>query len=231
MQEGVNLIPWHPVLTSSKQSPIGGDRKLTRSVNQSNHVMQICPSNFSPIEGVELCSKNFGQSETCMLIENRRRVSLTQNHCLRPESFRKSHTSMLSKITFSFSPHILKSYHQDMNLLDPNLPADTTQKLTENDLNSTLTHPIDSQTILNSTAEQTDLLTFVENFPLSSLIFRRPKTRPPMRSRQLGRISKMDQIRQHNRNRERAAARTNSRKEQKAGTKSAVGGYETVPFN
>ena len=36
-----------------------------------------------------------------------------------------------------------------MNLLDPNIPPDTAHKLTENDLNSTLTHPIDSQTILS----------------------------------------------------------------------------------
>ena len=70
-----------------------------------------------------------------------------------------------------------------MNLPDPNLPPDTTQILTENDLNSTLTHPIDSQTILNSTAEQTDLYTFVENLPLNSPNFKRPSPRPPMRSR------------------------------------------------
>ena len=91
-----------------------------------------------------------------------------------------------------------------MNLPEPNLPPNITQILTKNDLNSTLTHPIDSQTILNSTAEQTGLLTFVENFPLGSPNFRRPSPRPPMRSRQLDRSSRMDQIRQHNRIRERA---------------------------
>ena len=55
-----------------------------------------------------------------------------------------------------------------MNIPNWNLPPDTTQLLTENDLNSTLTHPIDSQTKLNPTAEQTDHLTFGENFPLNS---------------------------------------------------------------
>ena len=64
-----------------------------------------------------------------------------------------------------------------------NQPPDTDHKLAGNDPNSTLTHSIDSQTILNSLAEQTDLLTFVEKFPLSSPNFRRPNPRPPMRSR------------------------------------------------
>ena len=105
-----------------------------------------------------------------------------------------------------------------MNIQDPNLPPDTTQILTDY-LNSTLTHPNDSQITLNSTAEQTDLLAFVENFPLNSPNFRRPRPRPPLRSRQLGQISRMDQIRQHNRTRERAVktrfvgARITSRKE------------------
>ena len=76
-QEGVNLSPRHSFLPSSKHSPVGGDRKLPRSVNQSNHVMQICPSSFSPIEGVKLSSKNVSQSETSMLIKNHRPVSLT----------------------------------------------------------------------------------------------------------------------------------------------------------
>ena len=70
-----------------------------------------------------------------------------------------------------------------MNLPDPNLLPDTTQILTDNDLNCTLTHPIDSQTKLKSTAEQTDLLLLVEIFPLNSPNFRRPSPRPPMRSR------------------------------------------------
>ena len=97
-----------------------------------------------------------------------------------------------------------------------NLPPGTNQ--TNFDLNSTLTQ-LDSQTLLNSTAEQADLLTFVETFPLNSPKFRRPSPRPPMRFRQLSRISRLDQIHQHNRTRERAAktrfvaTRTTSRKD------------------
>ena len=40
---------------------------------------------------------------------------------------------------------------------------------------------------------------------MNSPNFRRPSMRPPMKSRQLRRISRSDQIRQHNRTRERAA--------------------------
>ena len=149
-----------------------------------------------------------------MQIKKRRPVSLTKNHCLRPESIQNSQTSFLSL------SHLLQSYHhQNMTLPDPYLPPNTNQLLTANDLKSTLVHPIDSQTILNSTMEQTDLLTFVDKFPLNSPNFRRPSPRPPMRSRRLGRISRLDQIRQHNRTRQRAAktrfvaARITSRKE------------------
>ena len=212
-QEGVDLPTRKFSLPSSRTSPAGGDLKLPRSVNQSNHVMQIRVSSFSPIEGVELCSKRVNQSEMGMQIRNRRPVSLTIDRCLRPESIQNSQTFFLS------TSHLFQSHHQSMNLPDPILPPDTNQLLTANHLNSPSVHPIDSQTILNSTAEQTDLLTFVENFPLNSPSFRRLSPRPPMRSRQLGRISRLDQIRQHNRTRERAAktrfvaARTTSRKE------------------
>ena len=67
--------------------------------------------------------------------------------------------------------------------------------------------------------EQAELLSFVENFTLSSPNFRRPSPRPSVRSRQVGRISRLDQVRQRNRTRERAAktrfvaARTVSRRE------------------
>ena len=105
-----------------------------------------------------------------------------------------------------------------MNSSNPTLPPDTSPQPTADDLHSTLVHPPDSQTLLNSTAEQTDLL-FVENFPLSSPNFRRPSPRPTMRSRQVGRISHLNQVRQHNWKQERAAktrfvaAKTISRKE------------------
>ena len=162
--------------------------------------------NSSPIEGVGLWSKDINQSEAGMQIENRRPVSLTENQCLRPESLRNSHQiNKHSKIS-----------NQNSNVM--NLPPDTNQTRTNTDLNSTLTQ-IDSQTLLKSTAEQADFLTFVETFPFNSLNIRRPSPRPPMRSRQLGRNSRLDQRRQRNRTRERAAktrfvaARTTSRKD------------------
>ena len=89
-----------------------------------------------------------------------------------------------------------------------------------NDLNITLTNiSIHSNYILNSTAEQTDLLTFVENYPINLPNFSRRSPRPRLRSRQKGRVSRNEQIRQHNRTTKRAArtrfvaARINSRKE------------------
>ena len=60
---------------------------------------------------------------------------------------------------------------------------------------------------------------FVETFPLNSPNFRRTSLRPPMRSRQQSRISRLEQKRQRNRTRERAAktrfvaTRTTSRKD------------------
>ena len=80
----------------------------------------------------------------------------------------------------------------------------TTTGPTTIDLKATITQP-DLQTILNSTAEQADLLTFVESFPISSPNIRRPSPRPRIRPRQLNCISRLDQIRQRNQTRERAA--------------------------
>ena len=99
------------------------------------------------------------------------------------------------------------------------VPPDTSPQPTVNEVLSHQTHPPDLQPLLNSTAEPLDVLSFVENFPSSSPNFRRQSPRPIMRSRQVGRISRLDQVRQHNRTRERAAktrfvaARTVSRKE------------------
>ena len=212
-QEGVDLstqrFPW----SSSDISPTGGDLKLSRSVNQSDHVLQIRVSSFSPKEGIELCSESINQSETGMLIKNRRPVCFAIDHCLRPELLQISQLSFLSSSKF------LRSHNQSMDLPDNILSPDTRERSTTHDPDSTLVHPLDSQTILNSTAEQNDLLTFRENFSLNSPNFRRPNPRPPMRSRQLGQISRLDQIRQHNRTRVREAktrffaARTISRKE------------------
>ena len=127
-----------------------------------------------------------------MLNQNRSPEFLTQNHCLRPESMRNSQKSMIS----DQKSNLPNLYPYVMNQ-PPN---------TENDPNNTITNvSINSNTILNSTAEQTDLLTFVENFSLNSLNFSRPSCRLPLRSRQMGRMSRTDQNRQHNRTRERAA--------------------------
>ena len=99
------------------------------------------------------------------------------------------------------------------------VPPNTSLQHTVNETLSHQTHPPDSQPLLNLTAEPADLLSFVENFPLSSPNFRRQSPRPTMRSRQVRRISRLDQVRQHNRTRERVAktrfvaARTVSRKE------------------
>ena len=168
-------------------------------MNQSNRVTQIRQLNFSSIEGVELCSESVCQSKTSMLIKNLKPDIFTQDYCLRPESSRNSHSFMLSKINNNFYSTL-----SNLNSFIINQPPDTENGLTGNDPNSTLTNvSIDSHTILNSTAEQTDLLTFVENFPLHSLNLRRPSSRHPIRSRQL--ISRIDQICQDNRTRERAA--------------------------
>ena len=45
----------------------------------------------------------------------------------------------------------------------------------------------------------------MEKITINSLTFSRPSPRPPLRSRQMGRVNRIDQIRQPNRTRERAA--------------------------
>ena len=148
-----------------------------------------------------------------MHIKNRRPVSLALNHCLRPDLHKNSHNSLFSSFSF------ITTHCHIMNSSNPILPPDTFPQPTALALYSTLVHPPDSHALLNSTAEQTDLLSFVENFPLSSLKFRRPSSRPTMRSRQVGQIFRLDQVRLHNRTQERAAktrfvaTRTISRKE------------------
>ena len=74
-------------------------------------------------------------------------------------------------------------------------------------------------TLLQPTTEQAELQTFVETFSVNSPNFRRPSPRPQIRSRQLNRVSRLDQIRQRIRTRERAAktrfvaARSTTRKD------------------
>ena len=158
---------------------------------------------FLPNEGVDLSSQEINQSETGMQIDNRRPVYVSKIPCLRPESLRNSHLTQSSSIAY------LKSTVMSQ-------PPGTNQTTT--DLNSTPTQH-DSQTLVNSTAEKADLLTFVESFPLNSPNFRRPSPGPPMRFRQLSRISRLHQIRQRYRTRERAtktrfvAAGTKTRKD------------------
>ena len=83
-------------------------------------------------------------------------------------------------------------------MTQPSGAKQTTIRPTTLDLNATISQ-LGPQTILNSTAEQADLLTFVESFPISSPSFRRPSPRSPIRSLQLNRISRLDQVRQRNR--------------------------------
>ena len=69
-----------------------------------------------------------------------------------------------------------------------------------NDLNNTIVS-INSNLILISTAEQT----VCGNSSAQFFYFFSPSPRPPLQSHQMGRVSRIDQIRQHNRTRERAA--------------------------
>ena len=171
--------------------------------------MQNCQSNSSSIEGVELCSDRVDQSNTSMLTKNRNPETVGQDHCIRPETLQNSHHFRLSLQ----NSKILKT-----NLYTMNQPQPPCTEV--NVLNNTFTNvSLRSNTILNWTVEQTDLLIFVENFPINSPNFSRPRTRFPLRSCQMGSVSRIKQIRQHNRTRERAArtrfvaARINSRKE------------------
>ena len=138
-------------------------------------------------KGVGLCSHEFNQSGTGMQIDCCKPVDGSRTHCLRPEYLANSHfiSSSLSK--------------KLSNMTTPQNDNPTTT-----DSNTTFTQP-DSMTILHSTAEQADFQKFVESFPINSPSFRRPSPRPQIRSRQLNRMSRLDQIRQRNRTRERAA--------------------------
>ena len=152
-------------------------------------------------EGVELCAHDFNQSGTGMLIDCCRLDDVSNNHCLRPESFRNS----------QLLPIIFSNYQINMTS-----PKNTQQ--TPTDLNTLINQP-DSMTLLQPNTEQAELQAFVEIFPVSSPNFRRPSPRPQLRSRQINRMSRIDQIRQRNRTRERAAktrfvaTRTTTRKD------------------
>ena len=184
-----------------RHSPDGGYDNVTQCFNQSYCGMQMDCLRCLSKEGVGFCSHEFNQSGTGMQIDCYKPDDISKNHCLRPESLANSQF-----ISSSFSQKL-------SNMTKPQNDNPTTT-----DSNATITQP-NSMTILHSTAEQVDLQTFVESFPVSSPNFRRASPRPQIRSRQLNRMSRLDQIRQRNRTRERAAktrfvaTRTTTRKD------------------
>ena len=86
-----------------------------------------------------------------MQIKNRRYQSPSRFHCLIPEIVRNS--QLMLNLNNTEQPDI------EMNDLNTNVSKN-------------------SNTILNSTADQTDLLTFVKTFPINSPNFSRPSPRP-----------------------------------------------------
>ena len=118
-QEGVAPHTRKFSLSSSKFSPVRDVLKTSCPVNQSNHVMQIRASNFSPSEGVALCCSSVDQSETGMQTNIRRPVSLAPNHCLRPELLKNSHNSFFSSFSYT------TTHSHIMNSSNPILPPDT----------------------------------------------------------------------------------------------------------
>ena len=173
--------------SSSQEGVVPLNRKSNCSLDQSNHVMQICAFSLSPSEGVELCCSKINQSETGMLINNCRPASLALNHCLRPELLKDSRNSLFSSLFHSSKSHSLNSSHYfNMNPSHSTVLSDTAPQHTGDVSTSQQAHPTDLQPPHNSTAEQADLLSFVENFTLSSPKFRRPSPRPTVRSRQVG---------------------------------------------
>ena len=190
-REGLQFVSRHNEASYLRHSPFEGDNSVTQCFNQSYRSMQMDFLRYLLKEGVDLCSHEVNQSETGMQTDYCRPVGVSKIHCLRPESLQNSHLNS-------------SSLFLTQNFFNMTQPLDTTQTTpgpTTFDLNATITQP-DPSMILNSTAEQADLLTFVESFPISSPNFRRPSPRPPIRSRQLNRISRLDQIRQRNRARE-----------------------------
>ena len=113
-------------------------RKPNRSLDQSNHVMQISALSFSPREGAELCCSSADQSETGMQIKNRRPVSLSLNHCLRPESIKNSQNSFFSSFPYSTN----QTHNLIMNSFHPIVPLDTSPQPTADDSHSQLVHPL-----------------------------------------------------------------------------------------
>ena len=180
-QEGVQFVSQFNNACYLRYSPVEGDVNVPHCFNQSYCGMQMdCLRSLSQ-EGVDLCDHEFNQSGTGMLFDCCKPDDVSKNHCLRPESL----------ANIQFIPTIF--LNNPINLTTPQ-----NKNQTPTDSNTTITQP-DPMTILQSTAEQAELQTFVETFPVSSPNFRRPSPRPQIRSRQLNRMSRLDQIRQRNR--------------------------------
>ena len=110
----------------SQEGVIPQTRNSNCPIDQSNHVMQIRAFSLSPKEGVELCCLSADQSETSMLINNRRPVSLALNHCLRPELLKDSRISFFSSLSYSFK----LSHNFNMNSSQHTVPPDTSPQPT-----------------------------------------------------------------------------------------------------
>ena len=186
-QEGVQFVSQFNNACYLRHSPVEGVINVPQCFNQSSCGMQMDCSRRLSQEGVDLCAQEFNQSGTGMLIDCCKPDDVSENHCLRPESLVNS-------------PFIQTNFFNDKF----NMTTPTINNQTHTDLNTTITQP-DSMTILQSTVEQAGLQTFVEIFPVSSPNFRRPSPRPHIRSRQLTRLFRLDQIRQRNRTREQVA--------------------------
>ena len=206
--------------SSSQEVDVPQIHKSKCFLDQSNHVMQIRAFGLSPREGVESCCCRIDQSETGMLINNRKPNAFASIHCLRPELLKDSRNSFFSSLTHSTNS--LLSHFSIYNNMNPSKPTSLPHSALEHTKDKPTTQPAHNpiqHSSYSTMEEQAELLSFVENFKLSSPNFRRPSPRPSVRSRQVGRISRLDQVRQRNRTRERAAktrffaARTVSRRE------------------
>ena len=186
-QEGVQFVSQFNDACYLRHSPVEGVINVPQCLNQSSCGMHMDCSRCLSQDGVDLCAQEINQSGTGLLIDCCKPDGDSENHCLRPESLINS---PLIQINF---------FNTKSNMTTPTINSQT-----HTDSNANITQP-DSMTILQSTAEQAGLQTYVETFPISSPNFRRPSPRPNIRSCQLTRLSRLDQIRQHNRTRERAA--------------------------
>ena len=131
--------------------------------------MQIRAFGLSPREGVESCCCRIDQSETGMLINNRKPNSLASIHCLRPELLKDSRNSFFSSLTHStnsLSPH--SSIYNNMNLSKPtSLPHSALEHTNDKPTTQPAHNPIQHSSH-STMEEQAELLSFVENFTLSS---------------------------------------------------------------